>query len=301
VIEKLPSNEDILFQIRAFSDMFQRFVVFFISAFFITTCFAALNAQEDEKDTNTGNTLKLDERGNIPTFNKYGFAQKEEFFIDRFTKDFVIFAVENKERRCLEIGAGFANLSLEVLRQGGKVVINDLERKHLDVVRKRIPKILRPNAELVVGAFPNELNFTDKSLDAVFCRVFQFLNGKEIEHGLAKIKRWLKPGGKLYVVAPSIHMTSVNKRVYKSFIMKRKAKDPWPGLNVPTKEIYPSDVAYNMPERVHVFDLDTLVNVMIRTDFDVQRVSYFDKFNRLNSINGTDKQSIGIIATPMSE
>ena len=244
---------------------------------------------------------KPDERGNIPTFNKYGFAQNEDFFPDPYTIDFVLYAIEkdgDRDRKSLEIGAGFANLSLQVIKGGGKMVINDLDPGHLDVAQSRIPKGMRSLAEFVPGEFPDDLHLADQSLDAVFCRVLQFLSGKDIERGFEKIKRWLKPKGRIYILAPCIHMPGVNPKAFETFMRKRRCGEMWPGMNTSTKDVYASDFAYNLPDKIHVFDMDTIINALIRTGFNIQKVSYFDKYNRRNTRANPGRTTIGVIASP---
>ncbi|MBX9977721.1 MAG: class I SAM-dependent methyltransferase [Alphaproteobacteria bacterium] len=269
-----------------------------ISLFSILLCFALISPTYSgyaKKDVSKN--LKVptpDENGNIPTLNKFGFLY-EDVFIDPFTKDFIIYSTQGT-KKILEIGAGYGNLSLEILKGGVAAVINDLEPRHLDIIKQRIPRSLLEKTEFKAGSFPGDLDFPEGSLDAVFCRVLQFLPGKDIERGLEKVMKWLKPGGRLYILLPTIYVDTASKKVRESFDKKRKAGDPWPGMNTATSDIYPKTIAYNMPETIHIFDMDVIVNALFRISFEILRVGYFDRYYRFTGETSSGKQGLGVIA-----
>ncbi len=234
-----------------------------------------------------------DEYGNIPTLNKYGFMS--DAVLDPFTRDFVIHTTRNNNK-VIEIGAGFGSLSLELLKNGASVIVNDLDGRHLEIIKKRIPKGLLERAEFKQGEFPRDIDLPAGSLDAVFCRIFQFISGKDIEIGLEKIMKWLKPGGRLYVVVPTIYMDTVPQKVRDGFERKRRSGDHWPGMNISSSDIYKENIAYNMPKTLHLFDIDTLINALFKSSYEILRVGYFDRYNRFTGKTSSGKEGAGVIA-----
>lgn len=235
--------------------------------------------------------------GSIPTLNKYGLS---DFLLDPYTIDFLIFSTESP-KHVLEVGAEFGRLSLEVIRYGGSAVVNDLDPRHIHQIEEKIPKTQRQKIDFVVGAFPLETHFQDGTFDAIFIRVMQFLSGELIEKGLSKAFKWLKPGGRIYIIAPTIYMPSVPKHVQDAFKRKRKHGEMWPGVGILSREVFPMTIAENMPSKVHLMDMDVLMNALFRSGFDVQRVGYYDRFKRHNTEDLHDRNGVGIVGVKSGE
>lgn len=238
--------------------------------------------------------------GNLPTLNKFGFLC-DEVFINPFAKDFVMYAVEetksDSKRVVMEIGAGYGHLSLQVLRSGkSSIIINDLDQGHLDLIKQRLPHQLRERVEWKRGKFPDDLEFYPESMDGIFCRVLQFLSGKEIESGLEKMLRWLKPGGRLYITAPTIYMRDIPSKIQDIFHQKRLSGEKWPGQYTESALIYPKEILKNMPEYVHLFDMDVLMNNLLKASFTILKVEYFNESYRLDQDPFKNRQMVGIVA-----
>lgn len=230
-----------------------------------------------------------------PTLNKYGYMS--DLLLDPYSLDFLIFATQDltNPKKVLEIGAGFGKLSLEVIHYGGKLTIIDRDAQHIRSLEEHVDKSFRKNIEFVVATFPLETDFEQNSFDAVFLRVCQFLPGNLIEKGLKKISRWLKPGGRLYIIAPTVHIKSVPKYVRDSFQLKRKQGNLWPGENINTRDVFPLSIAENMTAKVHLMDLGTLVNALVRHDFQILDTGYYDSFKRRQIHSLEERNGIGII------
>lgn len=253
------------------------------------------------KDKDSSSMLAIpesDSYGNIPTLNKFGFLC-DEVFIDPFAKEFVMYAIDSSpsKRTVMEIGAGYGHLSLQVLRSGNhSIIINDLDQGHLDLIKQRLPHQLRERVEWKRGKFPDDIELYHESVDAIFCRVLQFLSGKDIEIGFKKMLRWLKPGGRLYLVVPTIYMKDVPLHIRQIFHKKRLSNDKWPGQYIESALIYPKEIAKHMPEQVHLFDMDVLVNNLLRASFDISKVEYFNEsFRGYNDPFG-NRQMVGVVA-----
>ena len=100
----------------------------------------------------------------------------------------------------LDIGAAFGAACVEVLWMGARVAANDLDEGHLEELRGLAGAGAR--LEVKPGHFPGGLHFEAGSLWSVhMSNVAHFLTGKKLEYGLRLIRRWLRPGGRLYLQA----------------------------------------------------------------------------------------------------
>jgi len=86
-----------------------------------------------------------------------------------------------------------------ILQQGGKVIVNDLDGRHLDTLYAQTPPHLQPNLQLLAGSCIDEIEVEDHSLSAILCgRVFHFFDTETIALCLARFARWLEPNGKIF-------------------------------------------------------------------------------------------------------
>lgn len=241
-----------------------------------------------------------DDAGLIRTLNKYGFIS--DFLADPYTADFLVFATETPGKKVLEIGAEFGRLAIEVLKNGAFTVVIDMDPRHIQIIEKKMPKSLRHMCELITASFPLETHFNDNTFDAIFLRVVPFLTGDLIDKGLGAIQRWLKPGGRIYVIAPTIYLDRTPAHILEGFNKKRVRGERWPGMDIASKDVFHISIAENMPSRIHLMDIDVLTNALFRAGFEVMRVGYFDRFRRQNTDNPKSKQGVGIVGVkPVNE
>lgn len=81
----------------------------------------------------------------------------------------------------LDIGAAFGVSTLPALAAGARVVANDLEPRHLEVLLERTPADDRARLTLLRGCFPHDLEFEDGSLSAIHAsNLLNYLTGSEI-------------------------------------------------------------------------------------------------------------------------
>ncbi len=97
---------------------------------------------------------EAEENGFIPTLNQMGYMTST---LDSFSKEFVDYASSNHSQKSLEIGAAYGVATLEALKRGAQMIANDLEEKHLQILRERSPESLRKNLSLHPGRVPEEV------------------------------------------------------------------------------------------------------------------------------------------------
>ena len=112
-------------------------------------------------------------RDEIPTLNKCGYMK---MYVDDYTECFIETA-KDSSYPVLEIGCAYGYVVKEVLKAGGRIVANDIEEKHLEILLKEIPKENLKKLNLYPGKFPEEINFDENSFSAILIsRVLHFLN-----------------------------------------------------------------------------------------------------------------------------
>jgi SAM-dependent methyltransferase len=166
--------------------------------------------------------------GLIPTLNKTGWMTEA---LDTYSADFAEYAgaIGQQGDEALDIGCAYGVATLAALDQGARICACDMEPEHLEILSKRVPEDARDHYRSRTGTLP-DVDFAADSFGAILAaRVLHFLDGQQIEQTVRKMHSWLKPGGRLYLVADTpytgpwyIHATRYEQR--------KAAGEPWPGM-----------------------------------------------------------------------
>lgn len=137
----------------------------------------------------------------------------------------------------LDIGCAYGVATIPALRSNPyiRVIACDVSQKHLEVLAQDVKSIedsdeviLTDRLTLINERFP-DFELPENSVDAVLIsHVLPFLSGKEIEIGIGKIAKFLKPNGVLYVSSYSIYNKVMQKYIIE-YEKRKAAGDPWPG------------------------------------------------------------------------
>lgn len=140
----------------------------------------------------------------------------------------------HKNKKVLEIGAGFSNLSIEALKRGiSKYIANDISEVHLKMLVKRVKKTV-PSAALLsltlmTAKAPQELPFAKMEYDAIIAeKVMHFMKPDEIVEFIKWCKLALKKGGKLYITVASPFSKAYQKMLPK-YLQRQKEGMLMPG------------------------------------------------------------------------
>ncbi len=232
-------------------------------------------------------------RGMEPTLNGTGFMFR---VLDEFADDFIQFAGQT-EGQVLEIGCAFGVATIAALEAGGQVIACDPEPRHLQILTEDTPEALRTNLTCLSGLLP-DIDLADESFDAILCsRVLHFLDGAAIDASARNMFRWLRPGGRLYLVADTPY------GIWRKFIPVFQARcardDRWPGLMIGLENYLPfapKDRAMDGPPFMNLLDPDLLTRICTDAGFQVQRTSFIDRsdFSGLGRMDG--RENAGIMA-----
>lgn len=228
------------------------------------------------------------------TLNKMGFDILS-VMMTWVAEEFLSFCKQHPGEYVLDVGTGYGSLSRQALSKGMHVISNDLEMRHLIYSRKKIKDSdERLHLFLNKNPFPN-LDIPAESLRAVILhRVLHFLSGKEIDIGLDNVKRWLKPGGKIFIAVLSSEHIAYRDQFLPEFEKRKKEGDPWPGMYLDVPKLF-SNQAYALPDKLHPMDQEILQKALERHGFEIERVGYISMIGFSTELNRDGKETIGII------
>lgn len=227
----------------------------------------------------------------ISTLNQMGFMTE---FPDELSQEFIEFSSDS-QKEVLEIGAAYGVATIPILENGGNVLANDLDQRHLNILKERTPERFRSNLELLPGKFPDEISLTENSLDGVLaCRVLHFFTGDVINKSFQAVWSCLRPGGKFFVVCETPYVKTFAPFVPK-FLENKSKKIQWPGSFNNVHEVCP-ELNKLIPGFMHLFDTDILKQVAEENGFFVEKVCYLSRKDFPSWVQLDGKESVGMIA-----
>lgn len=134
-------------------------------------------------------------RGMIPTLNGTGTMTKQ---LLACSEAFVDYAGQC-DGEVLDLGCAYGAASLAALQRGARVVAVDMDPRHLEIVEQQVTGEARQRLVTQTGMLPG-LDYADRRFAAIHAgRVLHFLSPEDLRETFARMYRWLKPGGKLFV------------------------------------------------------------------------------------------------------
>lgn len=229
--------------------------------------------------------------GFIKTLNNMGYMTST---LDPFSKAFAEFAPK-APGPSLDIGAAYGVATLDALNTGAEVIANDIDARHLDILRDRAPEKQRNRLKLLPGAFPDDLSLADGSVGSILiCRVLHFFNGAKIEESAKILFKWLASGGKVFIIAETPYLK--NFQTFIPIYEERKAKgNPWPGFVEDVMAIAPERGA-SLPAEMHLLDPEVLSRVFSQAGFIIEKAETFARPEFPEDIQLDGRESVGLIA-----
>lgn len=210
--------------------------------------------------------------GLIPTLNDTGFMTDA---LDAYSARFAAGAGQ-LSHEVLDIGCAYGVATLAALAAGARVCAADIEPGHLAVLAGRVPAAQRDRLRTVVARMP-DADFADESFGAILAaRVLHFLTGEQVEQVVAKMYRWLVPGGRVYLVADSPYVGPWYQ-AWPQYEERKRAGDPWPGLIEDYTPYLPPSVEVKPRKRlINPLDPDVLRRVTEAAGFIVEEAAWLE-------------------------
>jgi hypothetical protein len=252
---------------------------------------AGLAARRQEKCPMTESMPAPEPNGFIKTLNNMGYMTST---LDPYSRQFVDFALI-APGPALDVGAAYGVATLAALKAGAHILANDIEPRHLEILSRTASAEDRERLTLKPGAYPERLNLEPHSLGAALvCRVLHFFDGPAIERAAASLFLWLKPGGKVFVVAETPYL-----RNFRTFIPiyeeRKKAGDPWPGYVSDVMAIAP-ERGKSLPPRIHFLDPEVLSRVFSAAGFRIEKAATIPRPDFPSDLQWDGRESVGLIA-----
>lgn len=233
---------------------------------------------------------EADTDGKIPTLNKTGLMTHDR---DPFSEAFIEYA-STCEHPVLEIGSAYGISTLPTLEKGATVVANDIEPRHLYILRNQTPENLRSQLYLNPTEFPRDSEFPPNSFDAILiCRVAHLLTPEQMEQGLDKIYTWLRPGGRIYITSMTPFHHGL-KEFLPTYEERIEEGEDWPGVITNFHDYFPKIKEWS-PEYAHVMDERPLLKALEKRGFEIVESKYYD-YDRPNKSNRTGREYYGVVA-----
>ena len=212
-------------------------------------------------------------KGLVPTLNDKGFMFE---VLDEYADDFIQTAGAGSDA-ALEIGCAYGIATIAALQAGATITASDMDQRHLDILRSRIDDKLAERLTLQTGTLP-EMDLPENHFGNLLCsRVLHFLTGEEIERSVQNMFRWLKPGGRLYLVADTPF------GIWRNFIptwdKNIAAGERWPGFMVKPVNYLPYEPSSEDigPPIMNLMVPDLLRRTCEEAGFEVTRASFIDR------------------------
>lgn len=208
--------------------------------------------------------------GLIPTLNHRGFMSER---LDPTSARFVDYAATIREP-VLDMGCAYGVATLAALHRGACVQACDMEAGHLDILREETPPELREKLRTTVATLP-DAEFPAGGFGAILCsRVVHFLLPDELRTTLGKMYAWLKPGGRLFLVADSPY-TGFWFAGAADYERRKAAGEEWPGFIADIGAfLKDSQRPPGMLPYLNPLDPDTLARECTRAGFTVDEASF---------------------------
>lgn len=232
-------------------------------------------------------------RGMEPTLNGTGFMFR---VLDEFANDFIQCAGQT-DGEVLEVGCAFGVATIAALEAGGRVTACDLDPRHLEILTENTPEELRSHLTCIAGQLPN-IDLPAESYDAILCsRVLHFLDGSAIDASVRNMFTWLKPGGRLYLVADTPY--GIWRKLIPIFEARRVQGNRWPRLMIGLENYLPfapKDRSIDGPPFMNLLDPELLERICTDAGFNVEHSSFIDRsdFAGLGRMDG--RENAGVMA-----
>jgi 2-polyprenyl-3-methyl-5-hydroxy-6-metoxy-1,4-benzoquinol methylase len=210
----------------------------------------------------------------IPTLNGTGFMFAVR---DGYAEDWIRYSGHIADP-VLEVGCAYGVATIPALEAGARVVALDMERQHLQILESRVRPSLRGNLTCVTATLP-DVDFESGRFGAILCsRVLHFMTGEQIDATIAKMAAWLRPGGRLYLVADTPY--GIWRKFIPTFEEGKRAGLRWPGMMVGLHNWLPvpgSKKQIEKPAFMNLLDAELLARICSDAGLRVERATFIDR------------------------
>jgi SAM-dependent methyltransferase len=211
-----------------------------------------------------------DHRGWVPTLNQKGWMHVE---VIGPAADFVAHA-STHQGWSLDIGCAYGAQTIAALKTGARVVANDIDRRHLQLVQRAVPTELSLNLRTRVGAFPN-LRLPGNAFGSILAsNVLHFLDGPTLERAIARMFNLLQSNGKVFIKVISPYNTPFLERYTPHYEQRKAAGEKWPGVVQDMRTFLGSERGDQVIGMTHYLEPDILAPAFERAGFRIDQAEF---------------------------
>jgi SAM-dependent methyltransferase len=228
--------------------------------------------------------------GFVPTLNGHGFMNTR---VHAYMEAFIAFA-KTSATPAADIGAAYGVATIPALEAGATVIAVDLDERHLEILRQRVPDHCLVRLRTIAASFPEDLLFDRGSTGAfLLSNVVHFLSPDRFQKAVQCMLYWLVAGGKVFLLAASPYLGDC-----RSFVPEYEARkgggDPWPGYTTEVFKYAPSwKGAFSS---VLFLDPDVLCRVFDQAGFVVEQAEFLARPDLPAKTQLDGRESVGLIA-----
>jgi SAM-dependent methyltransferase/acyl carrier protein/predicted alpha/beta hydrolase family esterase len=194
----------------------------------------------------------------------------------------------------LDIGCAYGVATIAALEQGANVLAVDMEQHHLDILSERITEETKQCLSIKQGLLP-DIDFEDERFGAIHAsRVIHFLSPNDIQKTIKKMFRWLKPGGKLFLITDTPYVGYWQSK-FLTYEERKAEGDLWPGYIKDVATVFDSKEVDGAPSLINPLDPDTLCREVMAAGFSVERAEFIKNPSMSGSVK-PGKEHAGVIA-----
>lgn len=228
----------------------------------------------------------------IRTLNNQGFMAA--YASDPYMQQFITFAAQGPGP-ALDIGAAYGVATVDALKNGARVIANEIDARHLEILRQRLTPEQQARLTCVVGQFPNEIDFPDGTIGSILiARVLHFFRGEQIEAAAETMRRWLAPGGKVFITAETPYLKN-HSWFIPIYEERLRQKQYWPGF-VDDYKSHDTRKGFNLPDEMHFLDPQVLTRTFTNAGFQIEKCDFFARPEFPETLRYDGRESVGLIA-----
>lgn len=236
----------------------------------------------------------------IPTLNGMGYMY-ERFHphVNDYLKAYIE-SLETLDGPVLDIGVAYGVTVVDAFHHGAQeIVANDIHQPHLDILLQNVPDEHKNKLTTNLARFPQQTQFAENTFSAILIsRVINFLSGDELEEGIEKVFKWLKPGGRVYIIAESVH-----KKLFEKLIPQHEQRVAeghyWPGHFENVKP-HITHRHNHLPDSIHFFTDKILRRTLSNAGFHIEKCHMFSKSSIPEDARLDGHETVGIIGVKPS-
>jgi len=218
-------------------------------------------------------------------------------YLDQYAMEFIHYATQ-QTGPVLELGAAYGFLTIQTLKEGGTVIANDLDPRHLQILYNQTPATCRNRLTLLPGEFPGNVNLSPQSIAGCYvARMLGYLEPGELQKGLEKIFTWLQSEKKLFIIsAIPYSFRAIFKNIVSIYEQRVNENIEWPGYFTNLKQIVGGNYVNYGPNVHHFLDGKILTRELERVGFIVETVEVFARKDLPEWALGDGRDAVAVIA-----